>query len=420
MLTLWRNTAVATCDDQHRVFERGAIVTEADEIVWVGAEADLPAGVRPDRTIELAGRWLTPGLIDCHTHLVFAGQRAAEFAQRTAGTSYADIAREGGGILSTMRATRGASVDDLVRLSEPRLRSLCAEGVTTVEIKSGYGLEFEAERRMLLAARQLGQRAPATVVTSLLAAHAVPPGFQGRTEAYVELICRDWLPRLARESCPHPNPLPLAREREQRLVDMVDGYCESIAFSAAQCGQLFAAARALGLPVRLHTEQISNIGGSRMAAQHGALACDHLEYTREDDVIELARAGTVAVMLPIAWYVLADPQLPPIDLLRAHGVPMAVASDANPGSAPGASLQTAMHMARRSFGMTGAEVLDGVTRHAARALDLAATHGRLAPGYRADFAVWSVGSLDELGYWIGFNPCSMVVRHGEIVLERDV
>jgi imidazolonepropionase len=346
---------------------------------------------------------------------VFAGQRAAEFARRTAGTSYADIAREGGGILGTMRATRAASVEELLRQSEPRLRSLCAEGVTTVEIKSGYGLEFEAERRMLLAARQLEQRAPVTIVTSLLAAHAVPPEFQGRSEAYVELICGDWLPRLAALT----PALSRKREREWRLVDMVDAYCESIAFSAAQCGQLFAAARALGLPVRLHTEQISNIGGSRMAAQHGALACDHLEYTREDDVIELARAGTVAVMLPVAWYVLADPQLPPIDLLRAHDVPMAVASDANPGSAPGASLQTAMHMARRLFGMTGAEVLDGVTRHAARALDLAATHGRLAPGSRADFAVWSVGSLDELGYWIGFNPCSMVVRHGEIVLERD-
>ena len=415
MLTLWRNTAIATCDDQHRVFECGAVVTEGDTIAWVGAEAELPAGVRPDRTIELAGRWLTPGLIDCHTHLVFAGQRAAEFAQRTAGTSYADIAREGGGILSTMRATRAASVEELVRQSEPRLRSLCAEGVTTVEIKSGYGLEFEAERRMLLAARQLGQHMPVTVVTSLLAAHAVPPGFQGRTDAYVEMICRDWLPRLAALT----PALSRKREREKTLVDMVDAYCESIAFSAAQCGQVFAAARALGLPVRLHTEQISNIGGSRMAASHGALACDHLEYTREDDVIELARAGTVAVMLPVAWYVLADPQLPPIDLLRKHGVPMAVASDANPGSAPGASLQTAMHMARRSFGMTGHEVFDGVTRHAARALNLAASHGQLAPGYRADFAVWSVDSLDELGYWIGFNPCSMVVRHGEIVLERD-
>jgi imidazolonepropionase len=406
MLTLWRNTTIASCDDQHRVFERGAIVTEADEIVWVGAEAELPAGVRPDRTIELAGRWLTPGLIDCHTHLVFAGQRAAEFARRTAGTSYADIAREGGGILSTMRATRSASVDELVRQSEPRLRSLCAEGVTTVEIKSGYGLEFEAERRMLLAARQLGQRAPVTVVTSLLAAHALPPEFAGQADAYVELICGDWLPRLA-------------QERTQRLVDMVDAYCESIAFSAAQCDRIFSAARAFGLPVRLHAEQIGNIGGSRMAARHQALACDHLEYTREDDVIELARAGTVAVLLPVAWYVLADPQLPPIERLRAHGVPMAVASDANPGSAPGASLQVAMHMARRLFGLTGVEVLDGVTRHAARALNLASTHGRLAPGCRADFAVWSVDSLDELGYWIGFNPCSMVVRRGEIVLERD-
>jgi imidazolonepropionase len=401
--TLWRNAAIATCDDEHRVFERGAIVTDADEITWVGAEPDLPAGVRPDRTIELAGRWLTPGLIDCHTHLVFAGQRAAEFARRTAGTSYADIAREGGGILSTMRATRNASVDELLRQGEPRLRSLCAEGVTTVEIKSGYGLEFESERRMLRAARQLGQRAPVTVVTSLLAAHALPPEFAGRADAYVELICGDWLPRA----------------REQGLVDMVDAYCESIAFSATQCERIFTAARALGLPVRLHTEQISNIGGSRMAARQGALACDHLEYTREDDVIELARAGTVAVLLPVAWYVLADPQLPPIERLRAHGVPMAVASDANPGSAPGASLQAAMHMARRLFGLTGVEVLDGVTRHAARALNLASTHGRLAPGCRADFAVWSVDSLDELGYWIGFNPCSMVVRHGEIVLERD-
>jgi imidazolonepropionase len=415
--TLWRNASIATCDDDRRVFGHGAIVTDADTIAWVGDESDLPAGVRPDRTIELAGRWLTPGLIDCHTHLVFAGQRAAEFARRTAGTSYADIAREGGGILSTMRATRDASVDELVRQSEPRLRSLCAEGVTTVEIKSGYGLEFEAERRMLLAARQLGQRGPVTVVTSLLAAHALPPEFSGRADAYIDLVCDDWLPRMARD--PHPDPLPLARVREPGLVDMVDAYCESIAFSAAQCDRVFSTARALGLPVRLHTEQISNIGGSRVAARHKALACDHLEYTREDDVIEIARAGTVAVLLPVAWYVLADPQLPPVEWLRAHGVPMAVASDANPGSAPGASLQAAMHMARRLFGMTGVEVLDGVTCHAARALNLASTHGRLSPGCRADFAVWSVDSLDELGYWIGFNPCSMVVRHGEIVLERD-
>jgi imidazolonepropionase len=413
--SVWRNLSLLTCDDARRVFVDGAIVTEDDTIMWVGAAKDLPAGLAPDRTIELAGRWLTPGLIDCPTHVVFGGQRAAEFARRTAGTSYADIAREGGGILNTVRATRAAGVDELVRRSEPRLRALLQEGVTTVEIKSGYGLDFESERRMLLAARALEQRLPVTVVTSLLAAHAVPPEFTGREDDYIDLICREWLPRFAQER----NPLPLALEGERRLVDMVDAYCESIAFSATQCDRLFTAAKAHGWPVRLHAEQISNIGGSRMAARHGALACDHLEYATEDDAIALARAGTVAVLLPVAYYVLADPRLPPLALFRTHRVPMAVASDANPGSAPGASLQTAMNMARRLFGMTSDEVLDGVTRNAARALGLGDRHGQIAPGFRADFAAWSIDTPDELGYWIGFNPCSMVVRSGEIVLERD-
>jgi imidazolonepropionase len=402
--SLWHHLSLLTCDDDRRVFADGAVVTEGDTITWVGAAKDLPTGLAPDRTIELAGRWLTPGLIDCHTHIVFGGQRAAEFARRTAGTSYAAIAREGGGILNTVRATRAADVDRLVRRSEPRLRALLQEGVTTVEIKSGYGLDFESERRMLLAARTLEQRLPVTVVTSLLAAHATPPEFKGREDDYVDLVCRDWLPRFARDT---------------GLVDMVDAYCETIAFSAAQCDRLFTAAKAHGWPVRLHAEQISNIGGSRMAARHGALACDHLEYAIEDDAIELARAGTVAVLLPVAYYVLADPRLPPIDHFRAHGVPMAVASDANPGSAPGASLQTAMNMARRLFGMTSGEVLDGVTRNAARALGMGDRHGQIAPGFRADFAAWSIDTPDELGYWIGFNPCSMVVRGGEIVLERD-
>ena len=435
MLSLWRNASIATCDDDRRVIIDGAVVTDDDMVTWVGRAADLPPGLAPDRTIELAGRWLTPGLIDCHTHIVFGGQRAAEFARRTAGTSYADIAREGGGILNTVRATRALSVEELARASEPRLRALLQEGVTTVEIKSGYGLEFEAERRMLLAARALEQRLPVTVVTSLLAAHALPPEYKARADDYIDLICRDWLPRFARECSPHPNPLPLAREREQdphpnplppmrereqRLVDMVDAYCEDIAFSASQLDRLFAAAKAHGWPLRLHSEQLSNIGGARLAARHGALACDHLEYATEADAMELARAGTVAVMLPVAYYVLADPRLPPIEHFRAHGVPMAVASDANPGSAPGASLLTAMNMARRLFGMTSNEVLDGVTRHAARALGLGTHHGQIAPGYRADFAAWSIDTLDELGYWIGFNPCSMVVRGGEIVLERDV
>jgi len=402
--SLWHHLSLLTCDDHRRVIADGAVVTEADTITWVGAAKELPASLAPDRTIELAGRWLTPGLIDCHTHIVFGGQRAAEFARRTAGTSYADIAREGGGILNTVRATRAADVDELARRSEPRLRALLQEGVTTVEIKSGYGLDFESERRMLLAARALEQRLPVTVVTSLLAAHATPPEFKGREDAFIELICGEWLPRFA---------------QEKGLIDMVDAYCESIAFSATQCDRLFTAAQAHGWPVRLHSEQISNIGGSRMAARRGALACDHLEYAIEDDAIALARAGTVAVLLPVAYYVLADPKLPPIDHFRTHGVPMAVASDANPGTAPGASLQTAMNMARRLFGMTSGEVLDGVTRNAARALGLGDRHGQIAPGFRADFAAWSIETPDELGYWIGFNPCSMVVRGGEIVLERD-
>lgn len=406
MRTLWRNASVAACDEAGSVYPRGAAISNAGIIEWVGAEADLPAGLRPERTIELAGRWLTPGLVDCHTHLVFAGQRAAEFARRTAGTSYEAIAREGGGILSTMRETRAASVEALVQASEPRLRSLLAEGVTTVEIKSGYGLDFDSERRMLLAARQLGQALPVSVVTTLLAAHAVPPEYAGRPGDYVDAICNDWLPRFARE--------------HEGLIDMVDAYCEGIAFSADQCDRLFTAAARLGWPVRLHAEQIANIGASQVAARHRALACDHLEYTTDADVAALARAGTVAVLLPVAWYVLADPQLPPVACLRRHEVPIAVASDANPGSAPGASLLVAMNMARRLFGLTSEEVLHGVTRHAARALGREGQCGKLAPGLAADFAVWSVATLDELGYWIGYNPCSMVVRRGEIVLERNV
>jgi len=429
MLTVWRHARIATCDQESRVFDRGALVTRDGSIEWVGAEADLPAGLRPDRTIELAGRWVTPGLVDCHTHLVFAGQRAAEFARRTAGTSYADIARAGGGILSTVRATRAATEEDLVAQSRPRLRALLAEGVTTVEVKSGYGLEYETEARMLRAARRLEVEEPVTVATSLLAAHTLPPEFAGRADEYIETICNEWMPRLVGTG-PHPNPLPLARERvaerrvrvgvrAQSLVDAVDAYCEDIAFSAAQCDRLFTAARALGLPVRLHAEQLSNVGGTQVATRHGALSCDHLEYANEADAVALARAGTVAVMLPVAFYALAEKQLPPIEALRRHGVPLAVASDCNPGSAPGASLLLAMNMARRLFGLTSEEVLLGVTRHAARALGLQAVRGSLAPGRAADFAAWSIDSLDELGYWVGFNPCSLVAKDGAIVLERE-
>jgi len=422
MLTLFRHCRIATCDERSRVFERGALLVRDGVIAWVGDERDAPAGLRPDRTVELAGRWLTPGLVDCHTHLVFAGQRAAEFARRTAGTSYADIAREGGGILSTVRATRAASDDDLVEQSRPRLQSLLTEGVTTVEIKSGYGLDLESETRMLRAARQLEADHPVTVSTSLLAAHALPPEFAGRADEYIETICQEWLPMFNPHPDPHPRPLPLARERVpegRERVDAVDAYCEDIAFSAAQCDRLFTAARALGLPVRLHAEQLSNVGGSQVAARHGALSCDHLEYATDADAAALARAGTVAVMLPVAFYALAEKQLPPVEAFRRHGVPLAVASDCNPGSAPCASLLLAMNMARRLFGLTSEEVLLGVTRNAARALGLAGRRGSLVTGHAADFAAWSVDSLDELGYWAGFNPCSMVAKNGAIVLERD-
>jgi len=423
MLTLWRHARVATCDEASRVFDHGALVTRDASIEWVGDESELPAGLRPDRTIELAGRWVTPGLVDCHTHLVFAGQRAAEFARRTAGTSYAAIAREGGGILSTVHATRAATEDEFLAQSRPRLRALLAEGVTTVEIKSGYGLEYETEARMLRAARRLEAEEPVNVSTSLLAAHALPPEFAGRADDYVDLICNDWLPRLSREmtafATAGDGDANVAPAVPRRLVDCVDAYCEDIAFSAEQCDRLFAAARARGRPVRLHAEQLSNVGGTRVATRHGALSCDHLEYATEEDVLAMARAGTVAVMLPVAFYALAETQLPPIEALRRHGVPLAVASDCNPGSAPGASLLLAMNMARRLFGLTSEEVLLGVTRHAARALGREAGRGSLAPGRAADFAAWSIDSLDELGYWVGFNPCSLVAKDGAIMLERE-
>jgi imidazolonepropionase len=415
MLTLWRNARIATCDEAGRTHSPGAIVTRGPLVEWVGDDADLPTGIRPERTVELAGRWVTPGLIDCHTHLVFAGQRAAEFARRTAGESYAGIAREGGGILGTMRATRAASEDELLEQSRPRLESLLQEGVTTVEIKSGYGLDLENEVKMLRVARRLESGLAVTVSASLLAAHALPPEFEGRADDYVDTIISDWLPRLAGDSPPMGDS-PLSRP----LVDAVDAYCENIAFSAEQCGRIFAAARALGLPVRLHTEQLSNVGGSQVAARHGALCCDHLEFANEADAGALARSGTVAVLLPVAFYTLAEKQLPPVAALRANGVPVAIATDCNPGTSPCASLLLAMNMARRLFGLTSDEVLRGVTRNAARALGMHAKRGSIEPGRAADFAVWSIESPDELGYWAGFNPCSMVVKAGAIVLERPV
>jgi imidazolonepropionase len=403
MRTLWRKARIATCDGEDRQFERGAILTRDEKIEWVGSEEDIPAGARPDRVVELADRWLLPGLIDCHTHLVFAGQRAGEFARRTAGESYADIARAGGGIRSTMQATRAASEEDLLEASGNRLQALLDEGVTTVEIKSGYGLTLASEVRMLRVARRLAREHSVDVSTSFLGAHALPPEYAGRADEYVDTICREWLPALVSEG----------------LVDAVDAYIEPIAFSLAQCERLFAAADALGCRVRLHAEQFSNQGGSLLAARYRALSCDHLEYAGDEEAAALARSGSVAVLLPIAFYVLAETRLPPIESLRKRGVPLAVATDCNPGSAPCASLLLALNMARRLFGLDSREVLHGATRHAARALGLA-DRGAIAPGLAADFSIWSVDTLDELGYWTGFNPCSMVVKRGAILRERAI
>lgn len=400
VLKLWRNARVATCDAGMQVFEGGALITRGSRIEWVGEEAVLPQALRAGigETQDLAGRWVTPALVDCHTHLIYAGTRAAEFAARIRGVSYEEISRQGGGIASTMKATRAASEQQLFEESAPRLQSLLAEGVGTVEIKSGYGLTLADERKMLRVARRLGEAYPVTVKTTFLGAHALPPEFKGRSDDYIDLLAREWLPALHAE----------------KLVDAVDIFCENIAFSATQSGRLFDAAGKLGLPVKMHAEQLSNIGGSALAAKHGALSCDHLEYTTADDVAAMARAGTVAVLLPIAFYSLAETRKPPVEELRRAGASVAVASDCNPGSAPGASLLLAMNMACRLFGLNSDEVLAGVTRHAARALGEQACRGVLAPGLAADFAIWAIGGTEELGYWSGFNPCRAVVKAGQL------
>ena len=397
-LKLWRNAQLATCDASSRQLPRGALLTRGPRIEWVGEEAALPPAA-PDEVHDLGGAWVTPGLIDCHTHLVFAATRAGEYAERLRGTSYEQIARAGGGILSTVRAVRGASEAQLFDESAPRLASLLSEGVTTLEIKSGYGLTLADEAKMLRVARALGRAFPVTVRTTLLAAHTVPPEYRGRAQDYIEVIAREWLPALLAEG----------------LVDALDVFCENIAFSVPQAEELFAAAGALGVPVKIHAEQLSNLGGTLMAARHGALSCDHLEYAGAAEAAALGPDGPVAVLLPVAFYCLAADRPPPVAALRAAGAAMAVASDSNPGSAPGASLLTAMSMATRLFGLTAEEALLGVTRHAARALGLQGERGALVAGAAADFVIWNVRAPEELGYWIGFNPRRTVVRAAEVL-----
>jgi imidazolonepropionase len=400
-MKLWRNAKLATCDEPMRVIENGAIVTQGGRIEWLGPESERPAALNavPYEEHDFGGGWVTPGLIDCHTHLVFAGTRAGEYAQRLRGRSYAEIAREGGGILATMRAVRAASLQQLIDESAPRLQALLAEGVTTIEIKSGYGLTLADEGKMLRAARELAKAYPVTVKTTFLAAHTLPPEFTGRADEYIDIIVKDWLPTLHHEG----------------LVDAVDVFCENIAFNVAQSEHLFDAAHDLGVPVKMHAEQLSNLGGTQMATRHHALSCDHLEYATEADAAALAASRTVAVLLPIAFYCLADERKPPIQAFRAAGARMALATDCNPGSSPSTSLLLAMSMGTRLFGLTAEEALAGVTRNAARALGLHRECGSLARGHAADFVAWNVRSVEELSYWIGFNPCRTVVRAGRIV-----
>jgi imidazolonepropionase len=396
-LTLWRNARLATLAGSAPWgwIERGALLTDGATLHWVGPEHELPRSLAIDAEHDLGGALVTPGLIDCHTHLVYGGHRATEFEQRLQGASYEDIARAGGGIRSTVAATRAASDAVLFDAARARALALMAEGVTTLEIKSGYGLNRDDEARCLRVARRLGRELPLTVRTTSLAAHALPPEFDGRADAYIDAIVQ-WLPVWHAEG----------------LVDAVDAFCERIGFSVAQTRRVFDAARALGLPVKLHAEQLSDMNGAALAAQYQALSCDHLEHLSDAGVQALAGAGTVAVLLPGAFYFLRETKVPPIAALRAAGVPLAVASDHNPGSSPALSLLLMLHMACTLFRLTPEEALRGVTAHAARALALSATHGTLAAGKQADFVVWDVEHPNELVYWFGRNPCRRVVRAG--------
>jgi len=402
--TLWTRAHFATCDETMRRIHGGALVAREGLIEWIGPESAMPESLRAEisERHDLGGAWVTPGLIDCHTHLVFAGTRAEEFAERARGVSYEEIARRGGGILTTVRTTRGASEEQLFEQSASRLRALLADGITTLEVKSGYGLTLADEAKLLRVARRLGQMFPVRVITTLLAAHAVPPEFAGRLDQYIDVIAKEWLPQL----------------HSQGLVDAVDIFCERIAFDTRQAERLFSAAQELGLPVKMHAEQLTNIGGSLLAARFGALSCDHLEYADAAVAQALARAGTVAVLLPVAFYVLGGARKPPLAEFRAAGTRVAVATDCNPGSAPGTSLQLALNMAIRLFGLTSEEALAGATRHAARALGLQDEIGVLEVGRRADLSVWDIASPEELGYWVGYGRCRKVVCGGRVAWER--
>jgi imidazolonepropionase len=402
-LQLWSNCRAATLQADaalpYGLIEDAALVVERESIAWVGPRADVPADLLARCTAQhdAGGALITPGLIDCHTHLVYGGDRAHEFELRLNGATYEEIARAGGGISSTVKATRSASAQQLQAQSAARLQRLIAEGVTTLEIKSGYGLALEHERKTLSVARALGQTYAVDIRTTFLGAHAVPPEFAGRTDAYVDAVL-EMLPVLHAEG----------------LVDAVDTFCERIAFSTAQTERVFAAAKALGIPVKLHAEQLSDSGGAQLAARYGALSCDHLEWLSAEGAQAMAAAGSVAVLLPGAFYFLRETKLPPVAMLREHGVPIAISTDCNPGSSPCTSLLLMLNMACTLFRLTPEEALAGVTRHAAEALGLR-DRGVLAAGMRADFVLWDVERPAELSYAIGANPRLQTVFKGQIL-----
>ncbi len=395
---VFRNARLVTMAGEGMgAIERGAVVVAGGRIAYAGPDSECPTGLSGIESTDCEGRVITPGLIDCHTHLVFGGNRAREFEMRLDGASYEEIARAGGGILSTVRATRAASEDDLVASALPRLDALLAEGVTTIEIKSGYGLTVADEVKTLRAARKLRTMRPVSVTTTALGAHAIPPEFAGRSADYIAHVINEQLPALAAEN----------------LADAVDAFCEGIAFSPDEVDRLFTAARSLGLPVKLHADQLSNLHGAALAAKHGALSADHLEYTDAEGAAAMAKAGTVAVLLPGAFYFLREKQLPPIAAFRAAGTRMALATDCNPGSSPLTSPLLTMNMAATLFRMTVSECLAGFTREAARALGKLGETGTLEVGKWADLAIWSVESPAELVYRMGFNPLHARIWRGK-------
>lgn len=403
---LWINANITPCDTNWQFLKEAALGIRGDEIVWLGLMQDLPKNALKEakQVFDLKGQLITPGFIDCHTHLIYGGNRAHEFSARLQGKTYADIAKAGGGILKTVEETRALSLDELVAQSLPRLLALMQSGVTTVEIKSGYGLDVKTEIKMLQAAQQLSSLAPVTIKKTFLGAHTLPVEFAGDKDKYIHFICHEMLPRIAQE----------------KLADAVDVFCENIAFNLIQTEKIFKEAQFFKLGIKCHAEQLSTTGAAILAARYGALSVDHLEYLREEEISSIKNAGTVAVLLPGAFYYLKEKQLPPVAAMRALGLPIAIASDCNPGTSPITSLLIILNMATVLFGLTIPEALQAVTIYAAKALGLEKTHGSIAIGKKADLAIWSVEGPADLVYYLGARPLKQLIKAGNLVKIGEV